>query len=908
MGETKVEQPSFLREFDHVADVYRFISKGKGHSLYYQLFGEQVEGIAREYLHSTTVIKHGADKVPYINVGAKVFPTMAWDLIRTKGNKVEIYEMSGQKHERVMHATPGRLEQFEAKFGSIHSSQDAGCVMAVRYTVNSAGAMQFGCAYVNQTLRILGFSEFSENGSNCTNLEAFMLQVGAREVLVPAVKNPSATDKVVNDTILSSGISLEVSKAKVSASELEDRLKFLLREAHCNAAHDLISSSQLAAQAMTAVLDHTELTSDNTNENQFTVRREDLSKYMKLDLAATRALNLFDDETENVQKSKGSLLSFLDSCSTPMGRRTLKLWLTQPLLNVEEIRRRQDITSVFVDDQLLRDAVVTTVLSKVPDLDRILKRVQRKRSSLDDCLKIGKFVALVPKMITYLEAYAGENKNRIDEYIEKLQEISESFSVLEQLVDQSLVVDENDKEVRINPDFDADLAELRDERAVLSTAMNKEFKKTLQQLGHTDKEIKLENSTQLGHHFRATKKGMPAVEKNKSMRKLESRKDGLKFTSPTLSDINTQWKALTERTRERQSELEYQFKETLASYIEPLDEVAELIAELDVFVSFSIVSTRPAVQAYVKPRVLPSPTGDQPRILSIKQGRHPLVEHQLLLRGEEGFVANDLVLGSESNYLSLITGPNMGGKSTFIRTAGVCVLLAQIGMFVPCEEMTLTVCDAVLARLGAADYMSRGISTFMAEMLETNAIVSNATSNSFVIVDELGRGTSTHDGYGLAWGIAEHLVRSVRCCTLFATHFHELTVMADEIPKVNNLHVKADTSGGELKMVYRVCPGPCSKSYGINVAQITKFPEPVIVAAKRKTEQLESQNIKRQKEDPSDNQNALQANQVDEFLVGWITKFNNTPIAPESKETLKELATEYDNKAKVFPQLLEVMS
>ena len=305
-----------------------------------------------------------------------------------------------------------------------------------------------------------------------------------------------------------------------------------------------------------------------------------------------------------------------------------------------------------------------------------------------------------------------------------------------------------------------------------------------------------------------------------------------------------------------------------------------------------------------KNRVLEIPTGDNPRILSIKQGRHPLVEHQLMLRGEDAFVANDLDLGSNSNYLSLITGPNMGGKSTYIRTAGVCVLLAQIGMFVPCEEMTLTICDAVLARLGAADYMSRGISTFMAEMLETNAIVCNATSNSFVIVDELGRGTSTHDGYGLAWGIAEHLVHSIRCCTLFATHFHELTVMADEIPKVNNLHVKAETSAGELKMVYKVCPGPCSKSYGINVAQITKFPEPVIAAAKRKTEQLESQNIKRQKDEDNKDAGVL----VDDFLVGWITKFNNTPIAPESKVAFKELAVEYDNKAKDLPQLLEVMS
>ena len=294
------------------------------------------------------------------------------------------------------------------------------------------------------------------------------------------------------------------------------------------------------------------------------------------------------------------------------------------------------------------------------------------------------------------------------------------------------------------------------------------------------------------------------------------------------------------------------------------------------------------------------PSKGKARILKIVGGRHPLVEHQLMLRGGGGFQKNDLELGSEGTLMMLLTGPNMGGKSTYIRTVGVCVLLAQIGMCVPCDAMDLTLCDAMLARLGAADYVSRGVSTFMAEMMETNAILSSATSNSLVIIDELGRGTSTHDGYGLAWGIAEHLVNTVKCTTLFATHFHELTVMEKELKGVANFHVAADTSGDELKMLYQIERGPCSKSYGINVAQITRFPEPVIIAAKRKSEMLESSSSKRRRTESDGN--------VDAFVKDWLTRFSATPQTPESAEALSALTAEFDKKAEEFPMLKSMLT
>eukprot|EP01059_Diplonema_ambulator_P030475 TRINITY_DN5230_c0_g1_i1.p1 TRINITY_DN5230_c0_g1~~TRINITY_DN5230_c0_g1_i1.p1 ORF type:complete len:913 (+),score=330.40 TRINITY_DN5230_c0_g1_i1:1500-4238(+) len=886
--------PSFCNE-EQSTDTYRFAVRGKAPQVYYQLYGSQVEGIAKEYLHTTAVIKQVGPH-PTIHISAKVFLQMALDLIRNKGMKIELYESSGSTWNCTLQASPGRLEQFEARFGSVQV-QDTGCIVAIQYKLDQSGYVQFGCGYVNQTLRVLGLAEFVDNATNLTNLESFLLQIGAREAIIPQKASSTAEDIRIADTVKNAGVHLETERHKIFAvGALEDRLRFLLRD---NTSHDALQLP-LAPSSLSAIITHLDLSADECNEQQFTLRKEDLSKFLKLDLAAVRALNLFDDESENMTRSKGSLCSFLDECKTQMGKRELRLWVTQPLLDIQEITRRQDLTSVFMDDMLLRDALRATVLTKVPDLDRILKRIQRQRASLADCMSIGNFVSLIPKLLTLLEAYGGAHKERIDTYMDTIRTAADTFGGLESLMAESLEVDESDKQVRIKADFDDDLKDLEAEMKQVRDQMNGEFKKVLQLLKHTDKEIKLECNQQHGHHFKATKKGSGAVNSRKDMIIIESRKDNLRFTSQGLSEINASWKELSDKYASRQTELEKMFKDTVATYLEPLDGISAIIAEVDIFVAFATVSTRPGVKQFVRPVVLPMPLDGQPKVLKATQARHPLVEQQLALKGNSEFVANDINLGGDTALMALITGPNMGGKSTYIRTAGVLVLLAQIGMMVPADEMVVSLCDMILARLGAADYMSRGVSTFMAEMLETNAIISNATSNSFVIIDELGRGTSTHDGYGLAWGIAEHLVKSTKCITMFATHFHELTVMENECPLVTNLHVTADTSGSELKMLYEVKKGPCSKSYGINVAQITKFPEAVIAAAKRKTEALEaSSNKKLRTEADPQGPNA--------YLKSWLSSLVALPPdAPPASYTA--LLQDFEAHTAKEPSLKEILA
>jgi DNA mismatch repair protein MSH2 len=307
--------------------------------------------------------------------------------------------------------------------------------------------------------------------------------------------------------------------------------------------------------------------------------------------------------------------------------------------------------------------------------------------------------------------------------------------------------------------------------------------------------------------------------------------NGVHFTSATLTELSDQYTDLEARYSEKQQAIVSQAIEVAHSYTSVVEMAAAILSELDVLVGFAFLAAYAPGGSYVRPSMTPAGSG----VLCLKDARHPCIE----MLDDVQFIPNNYNFEKGKSHFQIITGPNMGGKSTYIRQLGAICAMAQIGSFVPCSEATIPVLDCILARVGAGDAQLRGISTFMAEMLEASAILHTATDKSLVIIDELGRGTSTYDGFGLAWAIAEKLARDTRSLCVFATHFHELTAMDQEGIGVTNKHVSAHTSDTSITMLYEVQDGPCLRSFGVHVAELARFPKSVIEDAKRTVQELE---------------------------------------------------------------------
>ena len=350
-----------------------------------------------------------------------------------------------------------------------------------------------------------------------------------------------------------------------------------------------------------------------------------------------------------------------------------------------------------------------------------------------------------------------------------------------------------------------------------------------------DSKIRFEKHKEHGHIMR-----LPNANEEQALRKeipqvviVSILKNGVYFTTQEMQEKAEELAACEEEYVEAQQAVADKVIQTAATFVPVVESTARVVAELDVFLSFAHVAAHNPGGEYVRPKL----HGGAAERIKLIGARHPCVEMQDGI----SFIGNDYEFERESSRFQIVTGPNMGGKSTFIRGLGSIAVMAQAGCFVPATEAELPIFDTVLARVGAGDAQQRGLSTFMAEMIEASAIVRTATDRSLVIIDELGRGTSTFDGFGLAWAISQYLLEEKRCWTLFATHFHELTSMANGERAVVNKHVSAhvETGTNAVTFLFEVLPGPCLDSYGIHVAQMAHFPKSVIKAARVKASELE---------------------------------------------------------------------
>ncbi|CAG9133267.1 unnamed protein product [Plutella xylostella] len=810
--------------------------------------------------------------------------------------------VKGNDWELKYKASPGCFSQMEDVLsdGMGVSEENAPCLMAVNIKTDpvSKGRL-LGVAFITACEYQMSVTEFTDDDL-LTQLETVTVQMAPSECLVPT----SDTDEYKALKKVMERAKVTVTKLKKTEFSTEGLIQDLTRllkfkdDQKQDANVFTETTKEVAMTSLAAAVKYMSLMSDSSNFGRYRISTTQVDYFLHLDSAALGALNVFPELGDASHSRANSLYSMLDHCRTQHGKRLLAQWLRQPLRDINLINERLDIVQVLVENSALRLQLHDDHLRRIPDLQALARRLTRKKANLQDCYKIYQAITRIPPLLNCLSTSEhacvhssltqplAELRGDLHKYqlmmqstldmdavervytaldtapivrpfewnphpallrcvstsehacvhsslTQPLAELRGDLHKYQLMMQSTLDMDAVERgDYLVKPSFDEQLQSLATQLERVQNSADKELSKAARDLGlEAEKTIKLENNSQYGFCFRVTLKEEQGLRGKKKYTILDAVKSGVRFKTSTLDELNDDYNQAKTTYETEQAKVVTEIVSIAAGYSECLFCLSHMLSRLDVLVAFSIASaTAPA--AYTRP-VLTESLDE----LVLKDARHPCLE---LMEGVS-FIPNDVVFKRDKSLMHIVTGANMGGKSTWMRSAGSIVVLAHAGCFVPCSKAIIPILRSVCARVGAHDMEQAGQSTFMLEMQESTHILKTATPDSLVLVDELGRGTSTYEGCGIAWAIAEELATKTKCFTLFATHYHELTRLPSLHPGVIvNSHAEASVVDDQLVLLHRIASGAATQSLGLHVARLADLPDSIIEYAEAKQAQLET--------------------------------------------------------------------
>ena len=583
-----------------------------------------------------------------------------------------------------------------------------------------------------------------------------------------------------------------------------------------------LSDKKLAIYAINALLKYLEDTQKTSLDHINTIKIYNTTRYMALDINARRNLEITEKMRD--KSKKGTLLWVLDKTSTSMGGRLLRRWLNDPLIDRKEINDRLDAVEELKDSIILRGDVVDA-LKKVYDIERLAGKISYGNANGRDMISLKNSVKQLPEIKKVLSTTGAGLLKEIYENIDTLDDI---YEIIEKsIVDEPPIGVKDGGIIKIG--YDPEIDKLK-----LATT---EGKKWILELEAKEREqtgikgLKVGFNKVFGYFIEVTKSNLSMVP-DRYIRK-QTLTNCERYITEELKNLENQILGAEERVVTLEYNAFCEIRSSIEKQIQRIQKTATLVSTLDVLVSFATVAED---MNYVKPEV------DNGGVIDIKEGRHPVIEKMI---SNSNFVPNDTYLDEEGNRLAIITGPNMAGKSTYMRQVALITLMAQVGSFVPASYAKIGVVDKIFTRVGASDDLSMGQSTFMVEMMEVATILKEATENSLVILDEIGRGTSTYDGLSIAWAVAEFIADKEKCGakTLFATHYHELTELENKVEGVKNYSIAVKEKGEDIIFLRKIVDGGTDESYGVHVARLAGVPQVVTKKANEILQSLERRNV-----------------------------------------------------------------